>query len=544
MKQCPHCRRTYTDESLNYCLDDGAELIYGPGEDERATAVFPSEKYPSGPQISEHRDPKKRRVTVASICMLALFAAFAAYWFYPGPSRKQIDSIAVLPFQNLSGNTDAEYLSDGIAESLINNLSDLQQLKVTARSTAFRYKGKELNPQVIGRELGISALLTGTIRQIGDRLDVQVDLIDTSNGVQLWGKEYEGRLADVISVKQSIAREVVEKLKIRLTGDQKKQITKTETTDPEAFKLYLKGRYFWGRRSPGSIRKAIDSFEDAIRKDPNFALAFAGLADAYVVPANRVPPSEAMPKAKAAAMRAIEIDDNLAEAHTSLGRVLQVYDWNWSAAEKEFKRALDLNPRYAVAHQWYGGFLERTGRLDEGIAERKQALELDPLSTIASFELGQAYYFARDYDQAAAQLQKTLDLDPDFPAAVQYMPLVYVQKGMFELAIAKLKEAPESAELDSTGMPGYIYSVVGRKQEARAMVSKLIGLRDQQYISPVAIAIVYAGLGEEGNAIEWLEKGYQEHAFQMQFLKLDPRWDNLRNDPRFVDLARRIGLPQ
>ena len=348
----------------------------------------------------------------------------------------------------------------------------------------------------------------------------------------------------MISVKQSIAREVVEKLKIRLTGDQKKQITKTETTDPEAFKLYLKGRYFWGRRSPGSIRKAIDSFEDAIRKDPNFALAFAGLADAYVVPANRVPPSEAMPKAKAAAMRAIEIDDNLAEAHTSLGRVLQVYDWNWSAAEKEFKRALDLNPRYAVAHQWYGGFLERTGRLDEGIAERKQALELDPLSTIASFELGQAYYFARDYDQAAAQLQKTLDLDPDFPAAVQYMPLVYVQKGMFELAIAKLKEAPESAELDSTGMPGYIYSVVGRKQEARAMVSKLIGLRDQQYISPVAIAIVYAGLGEEGNAIEWLEKGYQEHAFQMQFLKLDPRWDNLRNDPRFVDLARRIGLPQ
>src|SRR5436190_4585649 len=191
MKQCPHCRRTYTDESLNYCLDDGAELIYGPGEDERATAVFPSEKYPSGPQISEHRDPKKRRVTVASYCILALFAAFAAYWFYPGPSLNQIDSIAVLPFQNLSGNTDAEYLSDGIAESLINNLSDLQQLKVTARSTAFRYKGKELNPQVIGRELGISALLTGTIRQIGDRLDVQVDLIDTSNGVQLWGKEYE-----------------------------------------------------------------------------------------------------------------------------------------------------------------------------------------------------------------------------------------------------------------------------------------------------------------------------------------------------------------
>jgi tetratricopeptide (TPR) repeat protein len=335
----------------------------------------------------------------------------------------------------------------------------------------------------------------------------------------------------------------MERLKLRLTGEQQKQLTKRETTNPEAYQLYLKGRYFWNKRTPEAIGKAVEYFDQAIEKDPGFALAYVGLADSYVVPANRKPPREVMPKAKAAAMRALEIDDTLAEAHTSLGRVLQVYDWNWSEAEKEYKRAIELNPRYPVAHQWYGGYLERTGHINEAISERKLALELDPLSTTTSFELGQSYFFAREYDSALEQFQKTLELDPKFGAVYQFLPAVYLQKGMYSVAIAKVSEAPESVDTVSSGVRGHTYAAAGRTREARMMLDQLKELQGQKYISAVSIALIYTGLGEKDEALEWLEKGYDERSFQMQFLKLDPRWDSLRDEPRFTELVKRIGLP-
>lgn len=562
MKQCPQCYRTYTDETLNFCLDDGEELRYGPASDEVNTALFPSisrSEKGGTPRLnyqdsSAHSTRKvfspsisTRRLVIVGLSLVlgASVVGSVIYYFFSGrESTNLIDSIAVLPFQNVGGNSDAEYLSDGIAESLINNLTDLRQIKVTARSTAFRYKGKELDPQALGRELNVRAVLTGSVRQVGDRLNVQVDLIDTSNGAQIWGNEYERGLSDVIAVKQSIAREVMERLKLRLTGEQEKQISKRETRSPEAYQLYLRGRYLWGKRTPESIEKAIDYFDQAIEIDSTFALAYVGLADAYVVPANRIPPKEAMPKARAAAVRALEIDDTLAEAHTSLGRVLQVYDWNWGEAEKEFKRAIELNPRYAVAHQWYGGLLERTRNVDEGIAERKLALELDPLSPIIIFELGQAYYFARDYDNALDQYQRALELDPNFPAALQYVPAAYAQKGMYDEALSRLADPRIDAAIFSTGVPAHIFALAGRRQEAREMLDQLKRLREKEYVSAVSIALANVGLGETDEAIKWLEKGYEERAFQMQFLKLDPRWDRLRDDPRFVDLTRRIGLPQ
>jgi TolB-like protein len=551
MKHCPKCDREYYDESLNFCLEDGETLLPADQQSEAATAIqlaaSPTDAPTKRIQLSEIKLPERSSSRRAyfiggAIGIFALLALAAGIYFYSGPTAsKQIDSIAVLPFQNAGGNSDAEYLSDGIAESLINNLTELQQLKVTARSTAFRYKGKDIDPLAIGRDLNVRAVLMGSVRQIGDKLNVQVDLIDTSNGAQLWGNEYERGLADVISVKQSIAREVVERLKLRLTGEQQQQLVRRDTTNPEAYQLYLKGRYFWGRRSPDTIKKAIEYFEQAIGKDPGFALAYAGLADAYVVPATRIPPREAMPKAKAAAMRALEIDNTLAEAHTSLARVLQVYDWNWKEAEREYKRAIELNPRYAVAHQWYGGYLERSGDINGGIAERKIALELDPLSAITTFELGSAYFYAGDYDRALALYQKALELEPNFPAALQFEPLVYVQRGLLDQAIAKVNEAPERADLASTGVLGYVYAVAGRTRDARIMADELIRRRGDEYISPVSIALIFAGLGDRDQTFQWLETGYEERAFQMQFLKLDPRWAGVRNDARFADLTSRIG---
>jgi tetratricopeptide (TPR) repeat protein len=319
-------------------------------------------------------------------------------------------------------------------------------------------------------------------------------------------------------------------------------LTKNYTANSEAYQDYLRGRYFWNKRTPDTMEKAFEYFERAIAKDPGFALAYAGLADSYVVPTHQVSPREAMPKAKAAAIRALQIDDSLAEAHTSLARVLQIYEWNWKEAEKEFKRAIELNPRYPVAHQWYRGYFE--SRLDEAIAERRIAVELDPLSTINNFELGRALYFAREYDQALEQLNKTLELDPGFPAALQYLPLVYIQKGMRDEALAKVKEVPESsAPMVRYGTYGYVLAVTGREGEARQMLGELQRLRDKEYIPAVGIALIYAGLGEKEETLAWLEEGFKERAFQMQFLKVEPGFDPIRNDPRFKELLRRIGDP-
>jgi len=468
------------------------------------------------------------------------------YVYYGRGSARQIESIAVMPFVNESGNPDVEYLSDGMTESLINTLSNLPNLSVKARNSVFRYKGTDIDEKKVGQDLSVQALVLGRITQRGDSITLYLSLIDVRTGTSLWGEQYDRKMQDLAILQKDITRDVSQKLRSRLSNADTKELTRNYTDNAEAYQLYLKGRYLWAKRTSESIRKAIEYFNLAIEKDPGFALAYTGLADAYVVPANRMPPREAIPKAKAAAMRALEIDDTLAEAHTSLGRILQVYDWNWNEAQKELKRAIELNPRYAVAHQWYGGYLERTGHLDEGISERKLAIELDPLSVISNFELGQAYFWKRDYDQTIQQFKKTLELDPEFPPVLQYLPAAYAQKGMYDEAIRQIEQTPEVADIMSTGVPGHVYAIAGRKQEARVMLDKLKSRRESglEYVTPVGIALIHVALGEKDEALAWLEKGYGERAFQMQFLNLDPRFDSLRTDPRFADLIRRIGLPQ
>jgi len=422
----------------------------------------------------------------------------------------------------------------------------LPNLKVIARSSVFRYKGKQTDPIAVANELGVRAVLTGRIMQRGDSLTIGVELIDARDNKQLWGEQYQRKLSDLLSVQHEIATEITSKLRLKLSGAEQERVTKHYTETPEAYQLYLKGRFYWNKRTGEAIKKAIEYFNQAIDKDPGYALAYVGLSDCYVVPANPQPPIEKMPKARAAATRALELDESLAEAHSALARVLVVYDWDWAGGEREFKRALELNPHFAGTHQWYGGYLEMLGRREESLAERRQALELDPLSVSINFELGIAYYYARDYDRAIQQFQKTLELDPNFPLVHWALPAAYEQKGMYDQAIVGFKKGialrgGTEWSFSMSGL-GHVYGVSGKKAEARAVLDELKQMSRQEYVPADSIALIYAGLGEKDQAFTWLEKAYDEHAFKMAWLKVEPEWDSLRSDPRFADLVRRVGL--
>jgi serine/threonine-protein kinase len=492
----------------------------------------------------------KQHKLAAAIALLVLVVGVVGLGLYlhARTTEEAIESIAVLPFENQNRDPETEYLSDGVTESIINSLTQLPNLKVIARSSVFRYKGKDADPIAVGNQLGVRAVLTGRIMRRGDELTISTELIDVRDNKQLWGEQYNERLSDLLSLPRDIAGKITGNLRLKISGEEHNRMMKHYTDNPEAYQLYLKGRFYWNKRTGEAIKTSIEYFNQAIEKDPGYALAYAGLADCYVVPANPQPPSEKMPKARAAAMRALELDETLAEAHTTLARVLAVYDWDWTGAEKEFKRAIELNPRYAIAHQWYGSYFEETGRHNEAIAEERRALELDPLSLTINFELGLAFYYARDYDRAIEQFQKTLELDPNFPPLHQFFPAAYEQKGMYGEAIAGFQKAiPLKGGSEwSFSMAGlsHVYAVSGKKSEARLVLDELKQLSGREYVPAYSIALVYAGLGEKDQAFAWLEKAYAEHSFNMAWLKVEPRWDSLRSDPRFADLLRRVGLSQ
>ncbi len=509
------------------------------------TALAGASPAPSSAEYIVSGIKQHKLIAAIAVMTLVLGAVGLGLYLRAPNTAVSIQSIAVLPFQNRSTEADTEYLSDGLAESLIYRLSQLPNLKVIPTSSVFHYKGKEIDPVKVGQELGVNAVLSGRMVQRGDQLTISAELVDVRNNRLLWGEQYDRKMSDLLQTQRQIAREIVDKLRLKVSG-QEKGLAKHYTESNEAYQLYLKGRFYWNKRTGDAIKKSIEYFNQAIEKDPSFVLAYAGLADCYVVPANRLPPREAMPKAKAAAKRALELDDSLAEAHTSLARVLATYDWDWAGAEKEYKRAIELNPQYATAHQWYGGWFEAKGQHNEAIAERKLALELDPLSLIINFELGLAFYYAHDYDSAIEQFQKTLELDPNPPPIRQFLPAAYEQKGMYADAIAGFKKAtPLGAGSEWSYLMaglGHVYAVSGQKDEARKVLDELKQLSGQQYVPATSIALVYAGLGEKDQAFVWLEKGLAERSFQMQWLKVEPRWDNLRSDPRFTDLVRRVGL--
>jgi serine/threonine protein kinase/tetratricopeptide (TPR) repeat protein len=479
-------------------------------------------------------------------------------------SRKRVTSLAVLPLENASRDANTEYLSDGITESLINSLSQFPRLRVMARSTVFRFKRSNntndsksiasssdvksaLDPLRAGAELGVDAVLTGRVLLRGDNLIINVELVNVEDGSHLWGQQYNRQLADIFTIQEGIAREITENLRLRLTGEEKKRLKKRYTDNTEAYQLYLKGRYYWNRRTEEGLKKGIEHFKLAIEADPVYALAYAGLADCYTMMCwhTIVPAREIFPKAKAAALQALELDEQLAEAHASWGAVSETI-WDWASAEAQYRRALELNPNYATAHQWYAEYLAHIGRFDEAFQEMKKAQELDPLSCIINTELGWMHYASREYAEAIEQYNGVIDLDPDFAIAHWRLGEAYEQTGMYDEAIAEIQEAARLSGRSPhiVSRLGHAYAVAGRKQEALEVLHELNGMSKQQYVSPYEIAIIYAGLGEKDLVFEWLERAYEDCSSWLTFLKVEPSFDAIKSDPRFIDLIRRIGLPE
>ena len=500
--------------------------------------------------------PRRAVIIGAGVFVVALTAGVLVF-FRPNLSQTREGaraaqansrSIAVLPFENASNDPNAEYLSEGISEALINSLAEVQQLRVVARATAFHYKGKVVDPKRLGRELQVGAVLSGKVRQMKDVLSVQVDLVDATTGAQLWGEQYERKVSDVLAVKQTITREVTEKLRLRLSDEEQRQLTRRDTTNAEAYQFYLRGRHVWNKRTEEGLRKGIEYFRQAIDTDPNYSLAYVGVADSYnflgAFGIALLPPGEAMPKAKSAAMRALEIDDSLAEAHASLAFVRLYYDWDWSGAEKAFQRAIELNPNYAAAHQWYSHLLMARGRTSESISEAKRAAEVDPLSLPASLNLGWQYQWSRQYDLAIEVQRKVLEMERDFEQAHWVLGLAYEGKGMVEDATAEFEKAILLSGRNPVyvAILGHAYAIDGRKVEAMGVRAELEEQSKRRYVSPYWMATLHVGLGDKDQAFQWLEKAYEERSGGLIWIGVDPRMDSLRSDPRFAVLARRIGL--
>jgi len=504
---------------------------------------------------SNLRWQKSALIAAAALFVIALgLATFvlsrpkvSQLWTNPSATRANSQSIAVLPFENASTDPNTEYLSEGISEALINSLTELQQLRVIARSTAFQYKGKDVDPRRVGRELQVAVVLTGKVRQMQDALSVQVDLVDASTGAQLWGSVYDRKIADLVAVKQAIAQEVTAKLKLKLSSEEQHRLIKRDSINPEAYQFYLRGRYFWNKRTPDGIKQAIEQFQQGIERDPNFALGHVGLADSYIGLTfyDFAAPHETMPKAKESAIKALALDNTVAEAHASLAHVLMNYDWNWSEAEKEFKRSIELKPDYATAHQWYAiHFLTATGRLEEAVQEMKKALELEPASLVMNTFMGATLYYAGRYDEAIDQCRRTIEMDPNFAVAHWHLGLAYEQEQVFDAAIEELQKAVSL----SGGSPlmkaalGHAYAKSQKKHEANKILDELNELSKQQYVSPYEVATICVALGNDEEAFQLLGKAYTEHSFHLVYLNVWPEFKSVSSDSRFQGLVQRVGL--
>lgn len=476
--------------------------------------------------------------TIATSPMSAASAARVAA--KRGP---RVKALAVLPFVNPSGDPDIEYLTEGITESLINALSQLRKLRVMARSTMFRYRG-DADPQQVGRDLGVTTVLSGKIAPHGAVLSISVELVDASNGWRLWGARYDRPIGDLLSVQEEIAREITTNLKLTLGPDQKKKLSRRHAADRDAYPLYLKGRYHWNKSTVPSIRKAIEYFELAIEKDPTYALAWAGVSDCYAALGMdryaALPPREAIPKAKAAARKALEIDDSLAEAHTSLAYA-RTLDWEWAGAEEEFRRAIQLNPEYALAHHFYGFLLGSRGRSEESLAEFRLALEIDPLSLIINADYGWAHYCARRYDEAIEILTKTLDMDARFPQAYLWLGLAYMGKGLFDQSVAAFEEGARLTGGSPTMVAGQgaALALSGRSEETEKILAGFEERAKTEYVPMATMVQLNMYAGNVDRAYEWLEKAFAYRASFMVPLRVYPFFDPLRGDPRFMDIVRR-----
>ena len=493
-------------------------------------------------KIKQHKYP-----VVILLIFIAVAAFFAYRSLFSNPSQP-FESIAVMPFANESGNSDVEYLSDGMTDSLINSLSQLPHLAVKARSSVFQYKGKEVAPQRIGSELSVQAILNGRVVQRGDDLTLYLSLVDVRTGNQRWGEQYNRKLTDIVALQREIALDVSNKLRVKLSGAEEQKVAKNYTANPEAYQLYLKGRFNILKLTPSEIQKGISYFQQAIQIDPNYALAYAGLADAYrsLVLSAEMLPTEFLPKAKVAAQKAIEIDETLAEGHTALGVTMFWYDWNWNESENQYKRALELNPNSADTHLYYAHLLSNMRRSAEALAEIKRARELDPYSPVINALEGQFLSYAGKPDEALARLRETFELAPGFWFPHVFAASAYIDKGMFAEAIVEARQASElsGGQTISVAFEGYALAKLGKRDGAQAALNALLTRSKERFVPPYHIAMVYNGLGERDQALAWLERGLEQRDSRITFLKVDPKWNNLRNDSRFQDLMRRVGFSQ
>ena len=492
-------------------------------------------------RLNQH---KALAALIAVVLLLAIGASL--YFLLIRRHQPTVESLAVLPFTNNDPNT--EYLSDGITESLINSLSQLPSIKVRSRNSVFQYKGQSADPQKIGRALNVRAVLTGQVEHHGDEIAVNVELIDASDDSHIWGERYTRKLSDLTGLQQELSRDVTDQLRLKLTGAEQRQLVKNYATNSEAYQLYLQGRYYWNKRTAEGLQKGIDYFNQAKEKDTNYAPAYSGLADCYWLlnVYNVSPATESYPKAKEAATKALELDETLTEAHASLASISYRFDWNWKEAEQNFKRAIELKPDYATAHQWYSAMLAAEGRFDEANAEAKRAQELEPFSLPINADAGRHLYYARQFEQALATDRKTIEMDSSFARAHYELGYVLAQMNRNEEAIAEFQKSlePDKNSLNALSGLGYAYAVAGQKKQAEQVIEQLNEIAKQHYVSPYHLAVVYAGLGEREKALNNLEKAAGERFNWIVFINVEPVFDSLRNDSRFTALVRRIGLSQ
>jgi TolB-like protein/thioredoxin-like negative regulator of GroEL len=478
------------------------------------------------------------------IALLVLASAAAGYYFFFRDSP--IESIAVLPFEDIGAPPGTEYLGDGITESIINSVSQLPKVSVRSFSSVSRYRGKDLSPMKVGGELKVQAVLTGRMVHHGDEVSINTELIDVRHDRQIWGSQYTRKVADLLAVQGQISHEVADRLQMGLSGEDKKRMTQGATEDTEAYQLYLQGRYHWNKRTLEDMQQAIDFFGQAIMRDPKYALAYAGQADAYALLAdfNVLPAKEVLPKVKSAADMAISLDASLAEAHASLAWALY-HEWDWAGAEKEFKRALELNPGYAPGHSAYGDYLLALGRFDDALAEFNRAHELDPSSPVTNLALGMRFYYARDYPRAIEQCQQTSTAEPLFVPAHVCLGRPYEQKGSYPEAIAELQKALDLSGGDTNQVAalGRAYAVSGQTKDALKTLTELNTRSQQTYVQPAWVAVIHVAMGDTDQAFGWLEKAFADQSTSLVLLKVDPAFDPVRKDLRFVDLVKRVGLP-
>ncbi len=502
-----------------------------------------TDKRPSA-EITTSRSKNRRLGFIISAIALLFAVVGFGYWFF---NTKSIESIAVMPFVNESGNADVEYLSDGMTETLISSLSNIPNLNVKARSSVFRYKGKEDELQKIGKELNVEAILTGRIVQRGNELKLYITLIDAATEKVLWKSDYDRSMTNLVALQSDIARDVSGKLKIKLSGADEQKLAKNYTANAEAYQLYLKGRFHALKLTRPELQKGVSYFQQAIVVDPNYALAYVGLADAYrsLSLSAEIPPSEVFPNARAAAKKAIEIDDTLADAHSAFGNIIFRYDWDLNAAETQYKRALELDPNSADTHINYSGLLSSAGRHAEALAEAKLSRELDPLNLRTNTLEAQALLYAGQTDEALAQLQKTFELDPNFWLAHQFAASAYIDKGMYTEAIAEARKARDLADTSHpAAFLAYALAKSDKQAEAKTILEELLKLSTKRYVSAYAIALIYNGLEMRDKTLIWLERAFQERDARMVFLKVESKWNNLHDDPRFQELLKKVGLPQ